>query len=171
MSFNTGLSGIRAANTDLSVTGNNIANAGTIGFKSSRAEFGDVYTSSLLGGGSNVPGSGVTTLTLRQAFGQGNLKFTQNAMDLSVNGAGFFVLNGNDGQLFSRAGAFGLDKDGNIVNSTGANLQGFLADADGNVGGILSNLKVLKLFFHLKYYQVGLIYASFLNLNFSYSLI
>ena len=63
MSFNTGLSGIRAANTDLSVTGNNIANAGTIGFKSSRAEFGDVYTSSLLGGGSNVPGSGVTTLT------------------------------------------------------------------------------------------------------------
>ncbi len=142
MSFNTGLSGIRAANTDLSVTGNNIANAGTIGFKSSRAEFGDVYTSSLLGGGSNVPGSGVTTLTLRQAFGQGNLKFTQNAMDLSVNGAGFFVLNGNDGQLFSRAGAFGLDKDGNIVNSTGANLQGFLANADGNVGGILSDLKV-----------------------------
>ena len=142
MSFNTGLSGIRAANTDLSVTGNNVANAGTVGFKSSRAEFGDVYTSSLLGGGSNVPGSGVTTLTLRQAFGQGNLKFTQNAMDLSVNGAGFFVLNGNDGQLFSRAGAFGLDKDGNIVNSTGANLQGFLADADGVVGGILADLKV-----------------------------
>lgn len=142
MSFNTGLSGIRAANTDLSVTGNNIANAGTIGFKSSRAEFGDVYTSSLLGGGSNTAGSGVTTLTLRQAFGQGNLKFTQNAMDLSVNGAGFFVLNGDDGQLFSRAGAFGLDKDGNIVNSTGANLQGFAADADGNVGGILTNLKV-----------------------------
>lgn len=142
MSFNTGLSGIRAANTDLSVTGNNIANAGTIGFKSSRAEFGDVYTSSLLGGGSNVPGSGVTTLTLRQAFGQGNLKFTQNAMDLSVNGAGFFVLDGKDGQLFSRAGAFGLDKDGNIVNSTGASLQGFAADANGNVGGILTKLKV-----------------------------
>jgi flagellar hook protein FlgE len=142
MSFNTGLSGIRAANTDLSVTGNNIANAGTIGFKSSRAEFGDVYTSSLLGGGSNTAGSGVTTLTLRQAFGQGNLKFTQNAMDLSVNGAGFFVLNGRDGQVFSRAGAFGLDKDGNIVNSTGANLQGFAADADGNVGGILTSLKV-----------------------------
>ncbi|RYY75695.1 MAG: flagellar hook-basal body complex protein [Gammaproteobacteria bacterium] len=142
MSFNTGLSGIRAANTDLSVTGNNIANAGTIGFKSSRAEFGDVYTSSLLGGGRTTAGSGVTTLTLRQSFSQGNMKFTQNAMDLSVNGAGFFVLNGNDGQVFSRAGAFGLDKDGNIVNSTGANLQGFAADADGNVGGILTDLKV-----------------------------
>lgn len=142
MSFNTGLSGIRAANTDLSVTGNNIANAGTIGFKGSRAEFGDVYTSSLLGGGSTTAGSGVTTLTLRQGFSQGNLKFTQNAMDLSVNGSGFFVLSGNDGQVFSRAGAFGLDKDGNIVNSTGAHLQGFVADANGAVGGILSNLKV-----------------------------
>lgn len=142
MSFNTGLSGIRAANTDLSVTGNNIANAGTIGFKSSRAEFGDVYSSSLLGGGSNSPGSGVTNLTLRQSFTQGNLKFTQSSMDLAVNGTGFFVLQSNEGQVFSRAGAFGLDKDGNIVNSTGARLQGFPADADGNVGGIITGLKV-----------------------------
>jgi flagellar hook protein FlgE len=89
MSFNTALSGIRAADTDLKVTGNNIANAGTIGFKGSRAQFGDVYTSSLLGGGSNTPGSGVTTLALRQGFDQGNLKFTQNALDMAVNGSGF----------------------------------------------------------------------------------
>ena len=142
MSFNTALSGIRAANTDLSVTGNNIANAGTVGFKSSRAEFGDVYTSSLLGGGSKTPGSGVTTLNLRQSFTQGNVKFTQNSMDLSVNGPGFFVLQANEGQVFSRAGAFGLDKDGNIVNSSGAHLQGFTADAEGNVDGILTGLKV-----------------------------
>jgi flagellar hook protein FlgE len=142
MSFNTALSGIRAADTDLKVTGNNIANAGTVGFKASRAEFGDVYTSSLLGGGQGTPGSGVSTLTLRQGFSQGNLKFTQNTMDLAVNGAGFFVLANNDGRVFSRAGAFGLDKDGNIVNSTGANLQGFLADDAGNVSGIISNLKV-----------------------------
>lgn len=142
MSFNTGLSGIRAANTDLSVTGNNIANAGTIGFKGSRAEFGDVYTSSLLGGGSTTPGSGVTTLALRQSFGQGNLKFTQNAMDLAVNGSGFFVMSDNGNQLYTRAGAFGLDKDGFVVGSTGAHLQGFAADANGNVSGILGNLKV-----------------------------
>lgn len=142
MSFNTGLSGIRAANTDLSVTGNNIANAGTIGFKGSRAEFGDVYTSTLLGGGSTTPGSGVTSLMLRQGFGQGNLKFTQNALDLAVNGSGFFVVNDNGNKLFTRAGAFGLDKDGNIVTSTGALLQGFGADANGKVGGILGNLKV-----------------------------
>lgn len=142
MSFNTALSGIRAADTDLKVTGNNIANAGTIGFKGSRAQFGDVYTSSLLGGGSNTPGSGVTTLALRQGFDQGNLKFTQNAMDLAVNGAGFFVLSDNGNRLYSRAGAFGLDKDGNIVGPTGASLQGFAADANGNVSGILGSLKV-----------------------------
>ncbi len=112
MSFNTALSGIRAANTDLQVTGNNIANASTIGFKSSRAEFGDVYSSTLLGGGSNTPGSGVTIQNIRQQFTQGNLKFTQNELDLSVNGEGFFVVEKNGERLYTRAGTFGLDKDG-----------------------------------------------------------
>lgn len=142
MSFNTALSGIRAANVDLQVTGNNIANASTMGFKSSRAEFGDVYTSSLLGGGSVTPGSGVTTQLIRQQFGQGNLKFTQNELDLAINGSGFFIVSGDEGQLFTRAGAFGLDNEGNIVNSVGARLQGFSADEEGNVGGILGNLQV-----------------------------
>lgn len=142
MSFNTALSGIRAANTDLQVTGNNIANASTIGFKSSRAEFGDVYTSTLLGGGSNTPGSGVTIQNIRQQFTQGNLKFTQNELDLSVNGEGFFVVEKNGDRLFTRAGTFGLDKDGYIVNGTGALLQGFAADADGNVSGVLGDLRV-----------------------------
>ncbi|HEY8938773.1 MAG TPA: flagellar hook-basal body complex protein [Cellvibrio sp.] len=142
MSFNTALSGIRAANTDLQVTGNNIANASTIGFKSSRAEFGDVYTSTLLGGGSNTPGSGVNIQNIRQQFTQGNLKFTQNELDLSVNGEGFFVVEKNGERLFTRAGTFGLDKNGYIVNGTGALLQGFPADADGNVGGILGDLRV-----------------------------
>lgn len=142
MSFNTALSGIRAANTDLQVTGNNIANASTIGFKTSRAEFGDVYTSTLLGGGSNTAGSGVTIQNIRQQFTQGNLKFTQNELDMSVNGEGFFVVEKNGNRLFTRAGTFGLDKDGYIVNGTGAMLQGFPADTDGNVSGILSDLYV-----------------------------
>jgi flagellar hook protein FlgE len=142
MSFNTALSGIRAANTDLQVTGNNIANASTIGFKSSRAEFGDVYSSTLLGGGSNTPGSGVTIQNIRQQFTQGNLKFTQNELDLSVNGEGFFVVEKNGERLYTRAGTFGLDKDGYIVNGTSATLQGFAADADGNVGGVLGDLRV-----------------------------
>lgn len=142
MSFNTALSGIRAANTDLQVTGNNIANASTIGFKSSRAEFGDVYTSTLLGGGSNTPGSGVTIQNIRQQFTQGNLKFTQNELDLSVNGEGFFVVEKNGERLYTRAGTFGLDKNGFIVNGTGAMLQGFAADSAGNVSGVLRDLRV-----------------------------
>ncbi len=142
MSFNTALSGIRAANTDLQVTGNNIANASTTGFKSSRAEFGDVYTSALLGGGSVTPGSGVSTLAIRQQYSQGNLKFTQNELDLAINGEGFFVLQGEAGRVFTRAGSFGLDKEGFIVNTTGQRLQGFSADADGNIGGILGDLSV-----------------------------
>lgn len=142
MSFNTALSGIRAANTDLQVTGNNIANASTIGFKSSRAEFGDVYTSTLLGGGSNTAGSGVTLQNIRQQFTQGNLKFTQNELDLSINGEGFFIVEKNGERLYTRAGTFGLDKDGNIVNGTGALLQGFAADANGNVSGVLGDLRV-----------------------------
>lgn len=142
MSFNTALSGIRAANTDLQVTGNNIANASTVGFKSSRAEFGDVYTSSLLGGGSNTPGSGVAVQNIRQQYTQGNLKFTQNELDLAVNGQGFFVVSNNGDRLFTRAGTFGLNADGYIVNGTGAFLQGFSADDDGNISGILGDLRV-----------------------------
>lgn len=142
MPFNTALSGIRAANTDLSVTGNNIANASTSGFKSSRAEFGDVYASSLLGSGSNTPGSGVNLQMIRQQFSQGNLNFTDNQLDLAVNGAGFFVVSNEGDQLYTRSGAFGLDQDGYIVTNTGGNLQGYMADDSGNVSGILGDLQV-----------------------------
>lgn len=142
MSFNTALSGIRAANIDLKVTGNNIANAGTTGFKSSRAEFGDVYTSTLLGSTKTSAGSGVNLLATRQQFSQGNLKYTSNSLDLAINGAGFFVVNDNGQQLFTRAGSFGLDKEGYVVGATGAYLQGYQANAEGNVSGIISNLQV-----------------------------
>jgi len=142
MPFNTALSGIRAANTDLNVTGNNIANASTTGFKSSRAEFGDVYASSLLGTSSNTPGSGVNLQMIRQQFSQGNLNFTDNQLDLAVNGAGFFVISNQGDQLYTRSGAFGLDKDGYIITNTGGHLQGYMADSGGNVSGILGNLQV-----------------------------
>ena len=75
MSFNIGLSGIRAAASDLNITGNNIANAGTVGFKSSRAEFADVYAASVLGSGSYATGSGVALANAAQLFNQGNISF------------------------------------------------------------------------------------------------
>lgn len=142
MSFNTALSGIRAANIDLKVTGNNIANAGTTGFKSSRAEFGDVYTSTLLGSTKTAAGSGVNLLATRQQFSQGNLKYTSNSLDLAINGSGFFVVNDQGQQLYTRAGSFGLDKEGNVVSATGANLMGYEANEDGNISGVLSPLKI-----------------------------
>lgn len=142
MPFNTALSGIRAANTDLDVTGNNIANASTVGFKSSRAEFGDVYAGSILGSTQNTPGSGVSLQNIRQQFSQGNRDFTDNSLDLAINGEGFFVVSDGGDRTYTRAGSFGLDDDGNIVANNGANLQGFAADDEGNLAGNLSNLRV-----------------------------
>lgn len=135
MSFNIGLSALNAAQEEISVTGNNIANASTNGFKSSRTEFGDVYAASLLGGGSNQAGSGVGVQNIAQNFGQGNIKFTDSTLDLAINGNGFFILKGESGNVYTRAGAFGTDKNGNIVNSLGEKLQGFAATPDGKATG------------------------------------
>lgn len=143
MSFNTALSGLRAASQDLSVTGNNIANASTVGFKRSRTQFGDVYANSLVGGGS-VAGSGVLVTDISQQFGQGNISFTDNSLDLAVNGQGFFVLRDASGvQVFTRAGSFGLDNEGFITGTDNARLQGNETDSNGVViPGVPSDLQI-----------------------------
>ncbi|MFL0803064.1 MAG: flagellar hook-basal body complex protein [Agarilytica sp.] len=142
MPFDTALSGIRAASTELTVTGNNIANASTTGFKSSRTEFADVYATSVLGSGSNAIGSGVQVSEVSQQFSQGNVAFTEKETDLAINGNGFFVLSDGGETRYSRAGAFGLNQDGFIANSTGALLQGFSADAQGNIGDIAGDVSI-----------------------------
>ena len=91
MSFNIALSGVAAAQKDLDTTANNIANVNTVGFKESRAEFGDVFASSLLGGGRTKVGDGVVTQEVAQQFSQGSLQFTNTALDLAITGNGFFV--------------------------------------------------------------------------------
>lgn len=143
MSFNTALSGLRAANQDLSVTGNNIANASTTGFKKSRTEFGDVYANSILGTGSRTPGSGVLVNQIAQQFDQGNINITNNSLDLAINGNGFFILNDQGSPVYSRAGNFGLDNQGYIVSATKARLQGFPASPSGQIlSGALSDLRI-----------------------------
>lgn len=151
MSFNIGLSGMRAASKDLSVTGNNIANAGTVGFKQSRAEFADVYASSILSSGTNYlgsrmqQGSGVLTSSVSQLFNQGSINGTNNAFDLAIDGSGFFeVSNKSNGALsYTRAGFFGTDRDGFIVDNFGNNLRGYTANAEGVLeNGRLGNLQV-----------------------------
>lgn len=143
MSFNTALSGLRAANQDLSVTGNNIANASTTGFKKSRAEFGDVYANSILGTGTRTPGSGVIVNRIAQQFDQGNINITNNSLDLAINGNGFFILSNQGSPEYTRAGNFSLDNLGYITSTSGGRLQGFGADASGNIlSGALTDLRI-----------------------------
>ncbi|MBT4838460.1 MAG: flagellar hook protein FlgE [Methylococcales bacterium] len=136
MSFNTGLSGLNAASTDLNVTSNNIANSNTTGFKSSRTEFADVFSLSALGVGSTAVGSGVLANKVAQQFSQGNLNFTESTLDLAISGQGFFVMSDSaTGQehTYTRAGNFNVDKDGNIVNGQGQFLKAFQTNTDGSV--------------------------------------
>lgn len=142
MPFNTALSGIRAASSELRITGNNIANASTTGFKASRAEFGDVYATSVLGSGSNSSGAGVQVQDVSQRFTQGNVTFTENELDLAINGNGFFVVSQDGETLYTRAGAFGLDDEGFMVSNSGARLQGFPSDSSGNIGGIQGDIEI-----------------------------
>lgn len=144
MSFNIGLSGLYAANKQLDVTGNNIANVATTGFKSSRAEFEDVYSATKLGSGSKTVGNGVRLANVSQQFGQGDVNNTGNVLDMGIQGQGFFVLS-NDGSLsYTRAGTFKTDKEGFITNSDGtARLQGYGVDANGKIqNGILTDLRI-----------------------------
>ncbi|BES71155.1 hypothetical protein RE428_21730 [Marinobacter nanhaiticus D15-8W] len=140
MAFNIGLSGLRAASVDLDVTGNNIANASTVGFKGSRVQFGDLYASGFMSAGNNPIGDGVRVQEVAQKFGQGNISFTDNNLDLAINGDGFFILNNNGEVRYSRAGQFGIDKDGFVVNNQGMRVQGFQADEEGNLSGVRGDL-------------------------------
>lgn len=142
MPFNTALSGIRSASSDLSITGHNIANASTTGFKSSRGEFGDLYATSVLGSGSNQIGNGVRLQNVAQQFSQGSTNFTENDLDLSISGNGFFVVQQNGEQMYTRAGTFGRDDRGYVVNNTGARLQGFPADDLGNISGLQGDVRI-----------------------------
>jgi flagellar hook protein FlgE len=121
--FRVALSGLNAASSDLRVTANNIANVNTTGFKGSRAEFGDVFAVSPYGVGRNAIGAGVQLSRVAQQFGQGNIEFTENSLDLAINGEGFFTLSQNGALSYSRAGAFGVDREGFVVNARGQRLQ------------------------------------------------
>lgn len=138
MSFNTALTGLNAATADLNVKSNNIANVNTIGFKGSRAEFGDVYSLSAFGSSRTAIGSGTVLNNVAQQFGQGNIEFTDNSLDLAITGSGqgFFALapalDSNE-LIYSRAGAFQINADGYVENSSGQFLRAFPVNPDGSV--------------------------------------
>ena len=128
-SFETAVSGVNAAQTDLNVVSNNIANVGTTGFKNSRAEFADVYANAF--GGVNTPGMGVTTARIHQLFTDGSLTQTGNPYDLAIQGNGFFIVQDEQGVAYTRAGAFGPDQEGYLVTAQGQRLQGFAPTGNG----------------------------------------
>ncbi len=142
MPFRTALSGLNAASGELRVIGNNVANASTVGFKKSRAEFADIFATSNLGVTANAIGTGVRIASVAQQFTQGNIEFTDNNLDLAISGQGFFLLNDNGVNVYSRAGQFGVDRDGYVVNSQQQRLTIFQADAGGNITGATGPLQL-----------------------------
>ena len=134
MSFQQGLSGLNATAKNLQVIGNNIANANTFGSKVARAEFSDMYASALNSAGVNSIGIGTNLATVAQQFTQGNIKTTENPMDLAINGAGFFQLtDGKSAITFTRNGQFKVDREGFIVNNSQQKLVGYAANAQGQI--------------------------------------
>ena len=147
MPFRIGLSGLNAAQADLKVTGNNIANVGTVGFKQSRAEFADVYASSKFGSATTAIGSGVSLAATAQQFTQGNIIFTENNLDMGITGDGFFTMDDVSGnRVYTRNGQFKVDRDGFIVDNTSSNLKGYGVDPVTNTinTGDIVNLQIIS---------------------------
>ncbi len=140
MSMNTALSGLAAAQKDISVTSHNIANVNTTGFRGSRAEFADIFTQSPLSVARTTAGAGTQISRIAQNFTQGSVMGTGNRLDIAIEGAGFFALRAanetpgaQNETVYSRAGAFGMSADGYIVNAAGQRLQGWPVAQNGQV--------------------------------------
>ena len=133
MSFQQGLSGLNAASKSLEVIGNNVANANTVGFKQSQAQFADVFANSLAGSGAAQIGIGVKVAQIQQQFTQGNISTSSNPLDVAINGNGFFRMSDNGTITYTRNGQFQLDKNGYIVNSDNKRLTGYGAGSNGTL--------------------------------------
>ena len=145
MSFFTSLTGLNAATAQLGVTSNNIANASTVGFKRSRADFGDIFATSPLQKATSAVGQGVSLKRVTQEFGQGNMNFSSNTLDLAISGDGFFPLKSGDGfqDIFTRNGSFMMNDQYNVVNSAGQRLMAASVDSTGKAN--LSDMNVLTI--------------------------
>src|SRR5689334_21108725 len=143
MPFRIALSGLNAAQSDLNVTANNVANTATNGFKGSRTEFADLFAVSLQGVSSNSSGNGVRVSNVAQQFAQGNIEFTDSNLDLAISGQGLFILSDSGALSYTRAGAFQMDRNGYVVNSNAQRLQVYppLTAGGFNTGG-LSDLRL-----------------------------
>jgi flagellar hook protein FlgE len=133
-SLYTGVSGLTAQGEALGVIGDNIANANTIGFKASRAEFQDIISKNLKGilGGNQI-GRGVKIGAVNPILSQGNVDATEKSTDLAISGDGYFVLKGTDGETYTRDGSFHFDREGYLTSNDGQRVQGFQSDDKGKI--------------------------------------
>lgn len=140
----SGVSGLAAEGEALGVAGDNISNSSTIGFKQSRAVFGDVLGSAM--GQNPTLGAGVKMIRSQQIFAQGTLLNTSQSTDLALSGDGFFVVQGSvdgtSGNFYTRAGQFSLRNDGTLINSEGLSVQGYKSDGAGGYGATLGPLQL-----------------------------
>lgn len=143
MSFGIAISGLSSAQVDLDVTANNISNSATVGFKQSRAEFADLFSSSMGGVSSQQTGSGSRVSRVAQQFGQGNIENTSNNLDLALNGQGFFAVSNGESLQYTRAGSFSADNEGYVVNAASNRLQVYPSLGNGLFNsGALSDLRL-----------------------------
>jgi flagellar hook protein FlgE len=137
MSFYTSLSGLQAAQTDMSTISHNLANVSTNGFKKSRTDFADVIASSINADPTKIVGSGVVVKGNLQEFTEGTLQTTGSSLDLAISGDGFFTVktNGPNGATaYTRNGSFHVDPaSDNVVDAQGSALQVYPVDGEGNV--------------------------------------
>jgi flagellar hook protein FlgE len=142
-SFNIGVSGLSAMGSGMGVIADNIANAGTTGFKASRAEFQDVLATSLKGiDGGDQFGAGTKLSHIKPIFTQGNISRTDSVTDMAINGNGFFTIDAPQGRVFSRDGSFHFDKNGSLVNGDGYRVMGYKANEDGKITTLLEDIKL-----------------------------
>lgn len=142
MTFEIALTGLNAASSKLGVISNNIANNATTGFKRSRAEFSDEFAKSTLGYSAVAVGQGVSNSAMKQEFTQGDISFTNNNFDVAISGEGMFRMTDGNDPYYTRAGTFGLDPEGYIVNSKGSRLSGYTTDADNGIIPVENDLKL-----------------------------
>jgi flagellar hook protein FlgE len=143
MALNQALSGINAAESQLNVISNNIANAGTVGFKGSTAQFAEVYAVTGLNLSSVATGSGAELTGVEQQFSQGDLETTNGSLDMAISGNGFFVVNNGSGDQYTRDGAFQENSSGYVVTSGGSYLQVYPPNAAGGFNtSTLTNLQL-----------------------------
>lgn len=142
MPFRIALSGLNASTAELNVIANNVANSSTTGYKKSRAEFADIFASSSLGTTANAIGAGVKVSSISQQFTQGNVGFTDNNLDIAISGQGFFTMDDNGVRVYSRAGGFGVDREGYVVNSQAQKLIAYQANSTGGITGATGTLRL-----------------------------